>query len=183
MISHSQDHGFILRRIRFSETSLILWWLTQNHGVIRTMAKGALRPRQALFGKTDLFYECDLSFRKNPKSQLAALIEVGLVDMHADAREDYAKILALNYFGELITSLSEAEASVPELYDLFSKAIHFLKDHALSRKLIDRFERRTFQILGLDDGTAPLVMLREKWLPTHAKSYGLLQREFNRHKI
>lgn len=183
MLSHSQDHGFILRRIRYSETSLILWWLTRDHGLLKTMAKGALRPKQAFFGKTDLFYECDFTFRKSPRAQISTLLEISLTDLHSGSRTDYIKILALNYFGELITSLAEGEAPVPELHELFSKAIRHLQDHDLSRKLVERFERRTFQSLGLDDGTTPLATLRDKWLSSRAKSYGLLQRELNRSSL
>lgn len=182
MSAHFQDHGFILRRIRYSESSLILWWLTREHGILKTMAKGALRPKQPFFGKTDLFYECDLTFLKSSKSQVSTLIEVGVIDLHSGFRNDYGKVLALNYFGELVTALAEGEAPIPELHRFFAKAIQHLKDHQLSWKLIDRFERVTFQALGLDDGQTALDELRDKWLSTRSKSYGLLQRELARNK-
>jgi DNA repair protein RecO (recombination protein O) len=50
-----EDSGIILRRLPYSETSYILSWLTERHGLIRTLAKGAARPKQPLYGKTDLF--------------------------------------------------------------------------------------------------------------------------------
>ena len=63
-------NGILLRRIRYSDTSLILTWFTDLHGKVKSMAKGALKQNSAFAGKIDLFFHCDLllSFSTRPRS-------------------------------------------------------------------------------------------------------------------
>ena len=48
-------NGILLRRIRYSDTSLILTWFTDLHGKIKAMAKGALRQKSAFAGKLTIY--------------------------------------------------------------------------------------------------------------------------------
>ena len=50
-------HGIILRTRPLTETSLIVHWLTADHGRLSTVAKGAKRPKSPFRGKLDLFFE------------------------------------------------------------------------------------------------------------------------------
>ena len=60
--------GIILRTRPFTETSLVVEWLTEDAGRISTVAKGARRPKSPFIGKLDLFYEADFSFVRSQKS-------------------------------------------------------------------------------------------------------------------
>ena len=44
-------NGIILRVRPLTDSSLIVHWLTQEHGRLSTVAKGARRPKSALRGK------------------------------------------------------------------------------------------------------------------------------------
>ena len=48
-------NGIVLRRLRFSDSSLIITWLTDTHGRLKTMAKGALRQKSPFAGKLDRY--------------------------------------------------------------------------------------------------------------------------------
>ena len=69
-------NGIILRVRPLTDSSLIVHWLTQEHGRLSTVAKGARRPKSALRGKLDLLFEADFSFRRSRRSDLHTLREV-----------------------------------------------------------------------------------------------------------
>ena len=63
--------GLVLRVHPLTETSLIIRWLTREHGRIATVAKGARRPKSPFRGKIVLFYLADFTFsRSRPGSKL-----------------------------------------------------------------------------------------------------------------
>jgi DNA repair protein RecO (recombination protein O) len=72
-------HGILIRRTLLSNTSLIVHWLTREHGIVRTAAKGARRPGSPFTGKLDLFYSADFSFVRSRRSDLHTLRELAVL--------------------------------------------------------------------------------------------------------
>src|ERR1051325_10102625 len=70
--------GIILRTRPLTETSLIVQWITAEHGRISTVAKGARRPKSPYVGKLDLYYEGEFTFQRARKSSLHTLREISL---------------------------------------------------------------------------------------------------------
>lgn len=170
------DTGFVVQRAPYSESSDLLTWLCRGHGIVRTLALGARKPGQHLYGKADLFYECELAWRRNANAKLAKITEIQLTDPHLALRQDYTKILTLTYFYEFTAALVEPEAPIPALYELFEKAARHLATHDASKLLVDRFERRVLQDLGLDDPAQPLSALKARVLHKPIKSHALLRK-------
>lgn len=110
--------GIVLRVRPLTETSLIVHWLTEHHGRLATVAKGARRPKSPFRGKLDLFYEADLSFQRRRRSDLHTLREVAVRDLHPALRTDLARLRAAAYVTRLLECTTEPEAPVPELYAL-----------------------------------------------------------------
>jgi DNA repair protein RecO (recombination protein O) len=48
-------HGIVIRLTKLTETSLIVHWCTREAGLLKTVAKGARRPKSPFAGKLDLF--------------------------------------------------------------------------------------------------------------------------------
>src|SRR6185503_10810022 len=88
MIERAQ--GLVLRTRPFTETSLIVQWLTPEFGRVDTVAKGARRPKSPFRGKLDLFYLADFSFTRSRRSELHTLREVSLRETHATLRRELA---------------------------------------------------------------------------------------------
>ncbi len=80
--------GIILRVRPLTESSLIVCWLTAEHGRISTVAKGARRPKSPFRGKLDLFYAAVFTFRRSRRSELHYLAEVALQDTHPVLRRE-----------------------------------------------------------------------------------------------
>ena len=108
--------AFLLRTIKLTDTSLIVTWFTQAHGKLKTVAKGARRPKSPFAGKLDLFFGCEITFLRSMKSELHILKEVVLRDPFEGLRENYRRTQLAAYFVELIELVTEPEHPVPELY-------------------------------------------------------------------
>ena len=121
-----QTHGLILRTRPFTETSLIVEWLTPQFGRIRTVAKGARRSKSPFRGKLDLFYEADLSFSRSRRSELHTLCEVGLRDPHAALRGELAYVQQASYGAALIEQTTETGTPLPEIFKLMQSFLNHL---------------------------------------------------------
>ncbi|MEM9399256.1 MAG: DNA repair protein RecO [Verrucomicrobiota bacterium] len=178
-----QDTGIIVHTRRYSETSLILTWLTHHHGIITTMAKGALRKKQKNYPHLDLFYEARIQFSKSTSSQLHSLTEALVQSQNSYLQKNYTALLTASCYYDLISSLAEKDTPITELFELYIKAVHYLDKASPSVKILEHFERRLYQMLGLDDGNQPLLRTRQRCFSSgmpesYAKLMKLLKPDF-----
>ena len=89
------DHssGIIIRLTKLTETSLIVHWCTKQDGLVKTVAKGARRPKSLFAGKLDLFFHGELSWVRSRKGELHTLREVAITDYGENLRKKYTDIL------------------------------------------------------------------------------------------
>ena len=142
-------NGIILRRVRYSDTSLIITWLTDSHGRLKTMAKGALRQKSLFAGKLDLFFHCDLMLSLSRKSDLHLLREVSIRTTFDQIRTDYLKISAASYFVELIEEVTESDHPVTDIYRLLLRALGYLDSKTPEPRGVLFFESELCNCLGL----------------------------------
>ena len=155
--------AILLRRTKLSETSLIVTWLTQAHGLIKTVAKGARRPKSAFAGRLDLFFEADIQFVRSRRSELHALRELALHATHDALRQSYVRLELGAHFVELIELTSVADHPIPEIFDLLRRALGFLDAHEPSRRALLHFERELALALGIiDDSHADPIRAIQK---------------------
>src|SRR6266404_4865215 len=110
--------AILLRKRKFSDTSLIVSWCTESLGCIQTVAKGARRAKTPFAGKLDLFFESEISLVPSRKSTLHTLTEVVVRNPFSGIRESYLRTQAAAYFVELIEICTERDHHEPELYSL-----------------------------------------------------------------
>jgi DNA repair protein RecO (recombination protein O) len=175
-----EDQGIILRRMPYSETSCILSWLTEQHGLIRTLAKGAAKPKQAFYGKTDIFLQGRVCWIPSSHSQLHVLKEISIEHANRELTQSYASLLTATYFGEIIELLAESQTPIPDIYDLFGKALGYLQEKPASNLLVERFERKLLGILGLNHGEKSIGQLRCHAYPRQPKTYHRLMKELDK---
>src|ERR1051325_8635663 len=142
--------GIILRTRPLTETSLIVHWLTPEHGRIATVAKGARRPKSPFRGKLDLYYEADLRFIRSRRSDLHTLCEVNLRGTHAKLREDFKKLEQAAYCAALIEQTTETDTPLPELFELFGGLIAHLTANPPMPETVLAFELKALRQLGLE---------------------------------
>jgi DNA repair protein RecO (recombination protein O) len=158
-----KSHAILIRKTLLTETSLIVHWCSQEHGIIRTVAKGARRPSSGFAGKLDLFYSADLVWVPAKKSDLHTLKELEVTDFRLGVQTTWLRVLCASYFVKLLESVAEEETPVASLYDLLRRALDFLTTRDPTRKAVLHFERELAHDLGVhDDGhTAPIASLRQ----------------------
>jgi DNA repair protein RecO (recombination protein O) len=149
--------GIILRTRAFTETSLIVQWLTADLGRIATVAKGARRPKSPFIGKLDLFYEADFSFARSRRSELHTLREVQLTKTHPELRQELAWVHQASYFGILIEQSTEAETPIPEIHGLLAAALVALPRTAPRARTVLSFELKLLALLGYDPDLTALT--------------------------
>jgi DNA repair protein RecO (recombination protein O) len=141
----------LLRRTKLSETSLIVSWLTETHGLIKTVAKGARRPKSPFAGRLDLFFEADVQFLRSKRSELHTLRELALRSTHDAVRRSYLRLEVGAHFVELIELTSVADHPIPEVFDLLRRALDFLDTQEPTRRALLHFEHELAKSLGLVD--------------------------------
>jgi DNA repair protein RecO (recombination protein O) len=123
--------------------------LTRDHGKLKTMARGALRPKSAFAGVLDLFFETEIAFLRSSRSELHTLREVSLRYPFEGLRKDYGRVELAAYFVELLDLATEPEHPVPELYNLLRRALAYLEVNEPNRKALLHFESELARLLGI----------------------------------
>lgn len=142
--------GIALRTRPLTETSLIVHWLTLEHGRIATVAKGARRAKSPFRGKLDLYYGAEFTFARSHRSELHTLREVTMRVTHPKLREDFKKLEQAAYCAALIEQATEVDTPLPELYELFAGFLGHLSNHETRAETVLAFEMKALRELGLE---------------------------------
>ena len=113
--------AILLRKRKFSDTTLIVSWCTESLGCVQTIAKGARRQKSPFAGKLDLFFEAEISIVRSRKSDLHTLAEVVLKNPFVGIRSNYLRTQTAAYFVELIEICTERDHREPELFGLVAQ--------------------------------------------------------------
>ena len=138
-----------MRRIKLTESSLIVTWFTEEHGKLKTVAKGARRPKSSFAGRLDLFYLAEITYSRSRQSELHGLREVIVKNSREGLRLQYARTQMAAYFVELVEMTTEFEQPVPEVYDLLRRALDFLDKNDPTRRAMLHFESELSRLLGV----------------------------------
>ncbi len=141
--------GYIVGRMAFGNTSLIVRALTQQAGRLTFMAKGALRPKGPFAGVIDLFYLCDFSYQPSRSGEMHTVREIKLIEPHVALRRSYANLLAAQYFAVLIETVTETGTPIAAEYELFAKALTYLCETDISWRAVERYEQRILALAGV----------------------------------
>jgi DNA repair protein RecO (recombination protein O) len=166
--------GIILRTQPFTETSLIVQWLTPNFGRLATVARGARRPKSPYVGKLDLFYEADFSFSRSRRGELHTLREVSLRKTNSALREDILKLRQAAYAVGLITQATETETPLAGVFELFEQFLEAVATREPLPQTIFAFELKILRELGLEPDWSQAALAAGTKKVTEA----LLQRDF-----
>lgn len=180
MTSPIKTEGIIFHLRRYSETSLIIEWWTRDHGIIHTMARGALRPRSRSFPALDLFQKGELTYLPAKKSRLHTLTEFQPLSHHSEIRADYTRLLAAAYAYDLTRHFVETDTPLPDIYQLMSNFLHFTSTHPLLPSHIRHLENRLLSLLGLGDLQSLLQRHSHHPNPHHLPSYQKLEQHLQK---
>ena len=139
--------AIVLRVRPVTESSLIVTWFTRESGKLKTMAKGARRPKSPFRGKIDLFYVDEILFLRSKRSDLHLLSDCYLNEPHARLRDSVATLTAASYISELVDEATAAEDVNPAIFDLLAETLGQLEKE-ISASLLLWFELRLLAAAG-----------------------------------
>ena len=143
------SEAILLRKRKFSDTSLIVSWCSESLGCVQTIAKGARRQKSPFAGKLDLFFEAEISIVRSRKSDLHTLAEVVLKNPFAGIRSNYVRTQTAAYFVELIEICTERDHREPELFGLLRRAFGYLDTNNPNARAVAHFETELARIAGV----------------------------------
>ncbi len=139
----------LIRRFPLTETSLIIHWCSGSQGLIKTVAKGARRPKNRFAGKLDLFFLCEIEIVRSRKSDLHILKDVAILQTRVGIRDSYVQTLAAAYFVKLIEQVAESATPIPELTDLLERSLGYLDQNRPTQRAVLHFEKELARCLGI----------------------------------
>jgi DNA repair protein RecO (recombination protein O) len=139
----------LIRLTRLTDTSLIVHWFTADHGLVKTVARGARRPKSPFAGQLDLFFAGEITYQRARRGELHPLCEVAIGHWREGLRRSYAAILLAGYCCRLLESAVEPEHPDPDLHDLLDRALNHLDTSGPSLRALRHFERELARLLGV----------------------------------
>ncbi len=141
--------AIVTRLTRLTDTSLIVHWFTENHGLIKTVAKGARRPKSPFAGKIDLFFGGEIAVIQARRGDLHSLREVCISHWREGLRRSYTSTLLAAYCCQLLEAAVEPEHPDPELHDLLRRALDHVDAAPASLRALRHFETELARLLGV----------------------------------
>ena len=155
-----RSEGIVIRLRPLGDTSLIVHWLTPEHGRLATVAKGARGPKSVFRGKLDWCFETEFSFRRNPKGDLHSLSEVVVRNTHGSLRRELVSLELIAHAVATLEQVTETETPQPEAHRLFLEFLAFLEIQGPMARAQFAWDLRFLAIQGLQpdpEGLSPEV--------------------------
>lgn len=147
-----QTEAILIRRQPWSDTSYITTWITEGHGKISAMARGARRPGSAFAGRLDLFHKAEIAYAPAKRGALHTLREVHLIDVFPATSA--SNLFLCGYFAELTDLVTQPGDPFPEIYKLLARATAHLGKTPATLRALEFFESEMCRLLGIHDGSA-----------------------------
>ena len=156
-----RDSAFVLKKILFKETSLILNVLSRKGGLQSFIVKGALRPKSSFFGMIEFLNAIEIHYYKNENTTLYTLNKAELI------RDQFALTMTpdtLMAIGELVQYTRRNipfNEPAPALFQSFTYLLRGVEEKKESKALLYYF----------------LTLLQEMGLPLKLSPYCLCGEE------
>jgi len=115
--------GIVLRRMRYSESSLIVTLLTREYGRIDGLAKGARRPKSLMFGHLELFNLEEVQVAERSRASLDLVTEAFVLKEFNGLRELPEAYWSAGVLAEVLLRLCMVRDPHPMMFDLMALAL------------------------------------------------------------
>jgi DNA repair protein RecO (recombination protein O) len=120
--------GLILKKVPFSDTSVILKVFTRESGLITLIAKGAKRPKSKYHGLLDFFTLNQFVYPEKSKSDILTLLDVSLIRDFPRLKREPGRQALGHVFMEVYTKYMHEPAASPPHYELLVEGMEQLED-------------------------------------------------------
>lgn len=141
------ETAIVLRSKPYQERDRIVHLLTEHHGKITGIAKGAIHSRR-FGGAFDLFNCVQLRYVDKPGNELVRIDEASIKREFSGIRQNLERISAAGYFADLCYRLTEERSPSRELFLLMAHYFFLLETASVSMELVRSFEVKLLDRLG-----------------------------------
>lgn len=146
MSPFQEDLAIILRSQAFKERDRLVTVLTENHGRLSGIAKGAIHSKR-FGGSLDLFTCSHLRY-KDPGHDLMRIEEANVRKDFHELRHHLENISAAGYFADLILRLTEERHPAREIFLLLAHYLVLLNENVATYEIVRSFEIKLLERLG-----------------------------------
>ncbi len=141
-----EDLAIILRSQPFQERDLLVTMLTENHGKLTGVAKGAIHSRR--YGGSLELFACSGVRWKETQGELVRIEEANVRRDFLQVRKKLENISAAGHFVDLALRLTEDRHTVREVFLLLAHYLKLLEEHTATFEIVRSFEIKLLERLG-----------------------------------
>ncbi len=142
-----EETGIVLRAKPYQERDKLVHILTEHHGKITGIAKGAVHSRR-FGGSFDLFNCIQFSYVDKPGRDLVRIDEATIKRDFSGLRVNLERISAAGYFTDLCFRLTEDRMPSRELFVLMAHYLYLLESADVTMEMVRSFEVKLLDRLG-----------------------------------
>jgi len=146
MATFQEDLAIVLRSQPFKERDRLVTFLTEKHGRITGIAKGAIHSKR--FGGTLDLFACSAIRYKESQGDLVWIEEANLRRDFLQVREKLENISAAGYFADLCLRLTEDKHVAREVFLLLAHYLYLLEENTATFEIVRSFEIKLLERLG-----------------------------------
>jgi DNA repair protein RecO (recombination protein O) len=140
--------AFVLRTRAYGESDRIVTLLTEHHGKVTGIAKGAKNSRRRFAGTLEPFVRVQAVFRPHGASELAFLVRCELLAALRAFTRDLDRFAAGSYVLELVDRLVLGREPGGEVFRLLDDALGLLDREAPAERVLRAFELHLLAVTG-----------------------------------
>jgi len=140
-----RDTAIVLGSHKFGEADRVVVLLTAEHGKVRAVAKGVRKTKSSIGARLEPMSHVDLSLRRG--RELDTVDQVRLVAPLQNVRDDFDRLRQGLSMVEAVNKITPDREPVPQLFELLTRALHYLND-SRSPLLLASFFWRLISVEG-----------------------------------
>jgi DNA repair protein RecO (recombination protein O) len=140
--------AIVLRSWPFGESDEIVCFLTENHGKVTGIAKGAKRSRRRFVNSLEPFSLVNLRFQDRPQSNLVLIIASDLARSYKQLASSLEKISFASYMVEITDGVVGEREESCVIFRHLRDGLSYLDENRASLRFLTAFELKLLQLAG-----------------------------------
>lgn len=143
-----RDKGIIVKTQKLNEADRILKILTEEHGLVSAIAKGARKSNSSLAAKTQTLNECDFLLAKGRNLDIVS--EVSIIQKFSDNNQDLLAMYLAFFAAELCEKIAQDEQSIEDFFYLLEIFLEHLKKISQQSKVTEELQENQKLLLSVE---------------------------------
>src|SRR5919109_3162724 len=140
--------AIVLRSWPFGESDKIVCFLTENHGKVKGIAKGAQRSRRRFVNSLEPFSLVNLRFQDRPQRDLVFIIASDLARSYKQLASSLEKISFASYMVEITDGLIGEREETLLVFRHLRDGLSYLVENGASLRFLTAFELKLLRLTG-----------------------------------